>query len=166
MKTSYDELYAKLPDTIGRPVRVANPDPLHNNTKISDNGTYDVSSFAVAKIDVEGGGGSGDSAIIVHAVYNETSETWHLDKTNEELYALFEEGKPIFVEREETYEVNGFTCAYKGLGQIINAEYITGDDEGTEIEEWKFYPSSGYNDHFYGYWRGIRSDLPPYWVDD
>lgn len=63
MKTSYDELYAKLPDTIGRPVRVANPDPLHNNTKISDNGTYDVSSFAVAKIDVEGGGGGGSAEL-------------------------------------------------------------------------------------------------------
>ena len=115
---------------------------------------------------IEGGGGSGDSAIIVHAVYNETTETWLLDKTNEELYALFEEGKPIFVEREETYEVNGFTHAYKGLGQIIVAEYITGEDEGTEVEEWDFMPSSGYGDRFYGYWKGVKSDLPPYWVDD
>lgn len=74
MKISYDELYAKLPDTIGRPVRVANPNPLHNSTKINDNGTYDVSSFAVAKVDVEDGGGGGSSGDLEYIVENQTVE--------------------------------------------------------------------------------------------
>ena len=56
MKTLYDELYAKSPDIMGRPVHVANPDPLYNKIKIEKNGKYDVSSFAVANVNVNGGG--------------------------------------------------------------------------------------------------------------
>lgn len=60
MEDLYNELYSKIPENVAQPINVANPTPLYNSTVIKENGKYDVSSFAVAKIDVEGGEGGGE----------------------------------------------------------------------------------------------------------
>ena len=73
MSELYEKVYRRSPDTVAMPVKVAVPDPIHNSTKINDNGTYNVSSFAEAKVNVDGGGG-GSGGDLEYIIENQTVE--------------------------------------------------------------------------------------------